>query len=169
MAKPDKHGMNYMYGPIGPTHAPELKTETIYLIGSLRLPGVRAFAKELRRHNFDVFDDWHAAGELADTIWQEYEQDRGRTYLEAIQGAHAKCVFEFDERNINRSSVGILMLPAGKSGHLELGYMLGQRKRGYVLFDKEPERWDIMYQFATGLFLDKDKLIAELKQPGQMR
>ncbi len=146
-----------------------LKTETVYLIGSLRLPSVREFAKELREAGFDVFDDWHAAGPEADDIWQKYEQDRGRSYLEAIRGAHAKCVFEFDARNINRSSVGILMLPAGKSGHLELGYMLGQRKRGYVLFDKEPERWDVMYQFATGLFLDKAELIKELNIPGQMR
>ena len=162
--KIDNSYLGQSYVPVSP-----LKTETIYLIGSLRLPSVRQFAQELRQHSFDVFDDWHAAGPEADDIWQKYEQDRGRSYLEAIQGAHAKCVFEFDERNINRSSVGILMLPAGKSGHMELGYMLGQRKRGYVLFDKEPERWDIMYQFATGLFLDKDKLIAELKQPGQMR
>jgi hypothetical protein len=54
-------------------------------------------------------------------------------------------------------------MPAGKSGHLELGYMLGQGKRGYVLFDKEPERWDIMYQFATDDFFCKEELVAELK------
>ena len=36
--------------------------ETIYLIGSLRLNGVREFAEELRGLGFDVFDDWHAAG-----------------------------------------------------------------------------------------------------------
>jgi hypothetical protein len=140
--------------------------EIIYLIGSLRLPTVREFAKELRAEGFEVFDDWHAAGPEADDIWQKYEQDRGHTYLEAMKGYHAEMVFRFDERHLSRAGLGVLMLPAGKSAHLELGYMLGKGKRGYVLFDKEPERFDVMYLFASGLFLDKAKLIEELKHPG---
>ena len=55
-----------------------------------------------------------------------------------------------------------MVMPAGKSGHLELGYMLGQGKKGYILFDKEPDRWDVMYQFATGVFFNKEELINEL-------
>ena len=39
--------------------------EVVYLIGSLRLPAVRGLAAELRAEGFDVFDDWHAAGEKA--------------------------------------------------------------------------------------------------------
>lgn len=141
--------------------------EIIYLIGSLRLPAVRDFAKELRENGFEVFDDWHAAGPEADDIWQKYEQDRGHTYLEAMKGWHANMVFQFDYTHLVRAGVGVLMLPAGKSGHLELGYILGKGKRGYVLFDKEPERWDVMYQFATGIFTDKHRLIEELKNPGK--
>ena len=49
-------------------------------------------------------------------------------------------------------------MPAGKSGHMELCYMRGQGKPCYVLFDKEPERVDIMYQFATDVFFDVAKL-----------
>jgi hypothetical protein len=143
--------------------------ETIYVIGSLRLPGVRDFAEELRGRGYDVFDDWHAAGEKADEVWQEYEQHRGRSYLEALQGYHARHAFELDQRHIIRAQIGILLLPAGKSAHLELGFMLGKGKRGYVLFDKEPERWDIMYQFATGLFTNKEDLFAELEQSGRSR
>ncbi len=147
----------------------ELAQETIYLIGSLRLNGVREFAEELRGQGYDVFDDWHAAGPEADDIWQQYEQHRGRSYIEALKGYHAKHVFELDYRHLNRATIGILMLPGGKSAHLELGYMIGQRKRGYILLDKEPERFDVMYQFATGIFETKEALFAELKQPGQMR
>lgn len=144
--------------------------ETVYIIGSLRLPAVREVSKLLRETGrFDVFDDWHAAGPEADDIWQKYEQERGHNYIQALQGWHAKDVFNFDLTHITRSSIGVLVLPAGKSGHMELGYMLGQRKRGYILMPEEPERWDIMYQFATGIFYDVKDLIAELKTPGQMR
>jgi nucleoside 2-deoxyribosyltransferase len=142
--------------------------ETLYLIGSLRSPEIRTLGNKIRTlGGFDVVEDWHAAGSNADTEWQEYEQQRGRTYLEAIRGLHAKHVFEFDLKHITRATIGVLMLPAGKSAHMELGYMLGQRKRGYVLFDKEPERYDVMYQFATGLFMKEEDLFAELKSPGQ--
>jgi hypothetical protein len=140
--------------------------ESIYLIGALRGTYIREFAEELRAEGFDVFDDWHSAGEKADEIWQEYEQFRGHDYLTAIQGYRARNVFRFDEQHILRCRVGVLVLPAGKSAHLELGYMLGQGKRGYILFDEEPKRWDVMYQFATALFIDKRKLIDELKRPG---
>lgn len=143
--------------------------ETVYVIGSLRLDYVREFSEHLRAEGYDVFDDWHAAGPQADDIWQEYEQFRGHSYLEALEGYHAKHAFALDLSHLNRAQIGVLLTPAGKSAHLELGYLLGQRKRGYVLFDKEPERWDLMYQFATGIFMDKNKLFAELKQPGQMR
>jgi nucleoside 2-deoxyribosyltransferase len=55
-------------------------------------------------------------------------------------------------------------MPGGKSAHLELGYMIGQGKPCYVFFDKEPERWDVMYQFAKDVFFSKEELLAELKK-----
>lgn len=56
-----------------------------------------------------------------------------------------------------------MLMPAGKSGHLELGYVLGQGKRGYILFDEDPERYDIMIQFATNIFFSKEELIDYLR------
>ena len=59
------------------------------------------------------------------------------------------------------------MLPAGKSGHLELGYLIGQGKPGYVLFDsrfnEDSTRWDCMYQFAKEVFFDIEELLDELR------
>ena len=81
---------------------------------------------------------------------------------EALQGLAAQHIFAFDKRHIDRSDVGVLVLPAGKSGHLELGYMLGQGKQGYVLVDKDPERIDVMYQFATGICYSVEELISQL-------
>ena len=57
-------------------------------------------------------------------------------------------------------------MPCGKSGHLELGYFLGSGKRGYILFDGEPERWDVMYQFADGIYFKYDDLKKELTENG---
>lgn len=130
----------------------------IYLIGSLRNPEIPRIGNYLREIGFEVFDDWFAGGKIADDEWQAYEQLRGRPYDVALKGYAAQHVFHFDLEHIERADIGVLALPAGKSGHLELGYMIGQGKPGYVLFDKEPERWDVMYNFATEVFFNLPEL-----------
>ena len=136
----------------------------IYLIGSLRNPKVPELGNELRAEGYEAFDDWYAASEDADDWFQRYEQNRGHTFTEALAGPFAKHVFEFDRKHILWANTGILMLPAGKSGHLELGVLIGQNKRTYILLDGEPERYDFMYLFATGVFINKKDLFAELKR-----
>jgi nucleoside 2-deoxyribosyltransferase len=136
----------------------------VYLIGSLRNPKIIELGVRLRTLGFEVFDDWISPGALADDEWQAYEKLRGRTYAEALQGHHAKQVFEFDKSHLDRCDIIVLVLPAGKSGHLELGYAIGKGKSGYILLDKEPERYDIMYLFASGIFTSEEDLIIELKK-----
>jgi nucleoside 2-deoxyribosyltransferase len=75
-----------------------------------------------------------------------------------MKGYAAKHVFEFDKHHLDRCTGAILMLPAGKSGHLELGYIIGQGKPGYILLDGEPTRFDQMYQFAKDVFYNKEEL-----------
>jgi hypothetical protein len=134
----------------------------VYLIGSLRNPRVPLVAEHMRERGLDVFDDWHAAGETADDEWQAYEQHRGRSYVAALDGAHARCVFDFDRFHLSQARAAVLVAPAGKSAHLELGWMLGQGKPGYVYMDGEPERFDVMYRFCTGVFTDLDALVKVL-------
>jgi nucleoside 2-deoxyribosyltransferase len=119
----------------------------IYVIGSLRNPRVPEIANILRDERIEAFDDWYAAGPEADDKWREYEVARGHSYVEALEGAAAKNVFAFDKRHIDAADRVLLVLPAGKSGHLELGYSIGRGKRSYILLDT-PDRWDVMYQFA---------------------
>lgn len=134
----------------------------IYLIGSLRNHNIPFIARDLRGAGFEVFDDWFAAGPKADDCWQEYEKQRGHSFKEALAGKAATHVFGYDHEWLNQASAGILVMPAGKSAHLELGYLIGQGKPGYILMDKEPERYDVMYRFATVVF-SMEELLQSLK------
>lgn len=134
----------------------------IYIVGSLRNPRIPEIANSWRAEGLEVFDDWYSPGPETDDRWQEYERARGRTYAEALAGYHAQEVFDFDKRHLSKASTVVLVLPAGKSGHLELGWALGQGKTGYILLDGEPERFDIMYCFADGVFSDLDALTKKL-------
>ena len=140
-----------------------LQRRAIYIGGSMRNPVVQEVGRSIRAAGMEVFDDWHAGGPEADDHWQAYEQGRGRSYKEALRGYAAGNVFSFDKRHLDRCTDFVLVLPAGKSAHMELGFMCGRGKNTYVLFDKEPERWDVMYQFADDVFFDAAELVAHLK------
>lgn len=131
----------------------------IYLIGSLRNPRVPEIAKVLRDAGHEVFDDWYAAGPEADDYWMRYEQARGHDFKAALAGFAGQHVYQYDKEHLDRAGVGVLLLPAGKSGHLELGYLIGQGKPGYILLEGEPERFDVMYNFASGVFTNLSDLL----------
>ena len=130
----------------------------IYLIGSLRNPKVPAVANALREAGQEVFDDWYAAGPEADDKWRDYERGRGHSFQEALRGFAARNVYLFDRRHLERADAVVLVLPAGKSGHLEFGWAIGKGKRGFILLD-DPERWDVMYQFADGICGSVEELV----------
>ena len=137
----------------------------IYLIGSLRNPEIPDIGNKLREAGWDVFDDWISAGPEADDYLQKYEMSRGHSFDEALQGYAAKHIFEFDKHHLLRSDIALLVLPAGKSAHLELGWMLGKDKKGYVYFPEgEPERYDIMYNFSDGVAFDFDVLVEMMNE-----
>lgn len=106
----------------------------------------------------EVFDDWFSAGPIADDSFQEHQTQKGLSYKEALKSYAAKHVFNFDFYHLNRADTVVLVMPAGKSGHMEFGYGIGRGKLGYVLFDKEPERWDQMYNFASEIFFNPEEL-----------
>lgn len=149
-----------MFAGLGKGANPQKK---IYLIGSLRNPEIPNAAKKIRDLGFNVFDDWYAAGPEADDKWRDYEKARNRTYKEALKGLAADHVHKFDLKHLNECDIAILHLPAGKSAHLELGYVIGKGKRGYILLDN-PERWDVMYLFADGVFHSFEELEEELRK-----
>ncbi len=135
--------------------------KSIYLIGSLRNPEVPDLAGRLRSAGYDVFDDWYAAGPEADDYWQKYEEQRGHSYIYSLEGYAANHVASYDKSHLDRCDIGVLLLPSGRSSHLELGYMIGQGKPGYIVLDR-PDRWDVMYRLATKVYDDPASLVESL-------
>lgn len=141
----------------------------IYLVGSLRNPEIPHIARQLREVGHEVFDEWHSAGPHADDHLRDYAKARGLNHKEALETYAARNIFHFDKRHIERADVVVLVMKAGLSGGIELGWALGQGKPGYVLYDgQDPERLDVMLQFATGIVYSVTELIEKLKvwEPG---
>ena len=132
----------------------------IYLIGSLRNPAIPKIGQRLRDETgYEIFDDWYSAGPDADDNLRDYERARGHTYREILDGHAAKNIFNFDRYHLQTSDAAVLVLPCGKSAHLEGGWMLGQGKPLAVLAMNEPERVEVMHQFTDFVALDIEELI----------
>jgi hypothetical protein len=136
-------------------------SKCLYLIGSLRNERIPVLANKIRKDNpdFEVFDDWYSAGPEADDYWKAHQRSKGLSYREALQGFAAKNVYNFDKRHLDRSSHALLVLPAGRSGHMEIMYAAyGVGASAAILLDEKDDRWDVMYQFIPNI-LHSDKEI----------
>jgi len=143
----------------------KIEKKNIYLIGALKNKRVPEIGNMLRKEGYDVMDEWFTPGEFADTNWQAYETQRGRTYIEALRGRAATNIFLFDRSYLDHCDVAILCAPAGKSAMLELGYATGREKKTILFLDGEdPERYDIMPNFASAVCMTEIELLAELKK-----
>lgn len=130
----------------------------VYVIGSLENPDVPVVAQALRAAGAEVMDSWHAAGPRADREWERYERSRGRTMSEALYGLACRNVVAFDKKHLDMADLAVLVMPCGRSGHLELGYAIGCGKQAIVYSPHEPERWDAMYGMAHDVVVGIDAL-----------
>lgn len=140
----------------------------LYIVGSLANHAIPQIANALEAAGHTCFTDWWAGGRDADLWWMEHERQRGRTHRQALAGHNARHIFEYDKSHLDQSDAAVLVMPAGRSGHLELGYMIGQGKPGFTLFLKEPEKWDVMTLFSTPVW-SVEELIEALNEDGPGR
>lgn len=138
--------------------------KSVYIIGSLRNEKIPLVGNLLRENGYDAFDDWYGAGHEADDRWRDYENLRGRHHKDAMFGYAAKHTFAFDKHHLDRCDLAVLVMPAGKSGHLELGYFVGSGKPGFICFESTPERFDVMHNFATDIFTSDEEMLEGLKR-----
>ena len=110
--------------------------------------------------NFWPFTDWYAAGPEADDYWRKHEIAAGHNFAQALMSPHARDVFRFDKNWLDAAAQAILVLPAGKSAWAEMGYLRGQGKDVWAWLEPEdPERWDVMLQFASGWSYSIDEIV----------
>lgn len=133
-----------------------------YIMGSLANRKIRGVASKMRDRlpEWAIFDDWHAAHPKADDSWRTYELSKGHCYEKALREPAAQNVFMFDKKYLDRATHGLMILPCGRSAHLELGYLRGRECGTAILLDGKHDRWDVMYAFADIVTHDIEEIIA---------
>lgn len=135
----------------------------VYVGGALANEDIVRVTQLLLGKGYDAFSEWYTPGREADVLWRDYELALGFNYRQALQRPAAQNTFRFDRDNIDNCNTFLMVLPCGKSAHLELGYAAGIGKDTLIYMPQEPERWDVMYNFAGGIVFNDEELLDALQ------
>lgn len=137
----------------------------LYVASSWRNPWQPAVVALLRRAGHDVYDFRHPpGGDHLGFSWSDVDPEwmtwGVEEYVAALEHPIAVAGFESDFAAMQWADAGVLVLPSGRSAHLEAGYFVGAGKPLYVLLDpaefaagspmQSPHsRIELMYRMAT--------------------
>lgn len=147
----------------------ETKRLRIYLASSWRNPHQPAVLAALRGAGHQVYDfrnpipgdtgfSWRQISEKPPQQWTPDE------YLAVLDHPIARRGFRLDMAALEECDTCVLVLPCGRSAHLELGYATGAGKRTFVLLDKTIDEPELMYRMCDRLVRDVDELLIALTQ-----
>jgi len=143
----------------------DLARPLIYVASSWRNPIQEPVVMRLRSEGFGVYDFRHPAPGNEGFHWSEIDPDwRGWSPEQLREGLNhpvAQDGFRRDFQALLGCDAGLLVLPAGSSSHLEIGFMAGAHKRTVALLaNGEPE---LMYGLIDHLCLDMDEVVEALR------
>lgn len=133
----------------------------IYLASSWKMKDVvLELASTLRDegHSVDSFcDDANGRisfnwSELIESMKTEGSDISQLDAIEMMKHWRVKEAFEEDKRWIDWADVLIMLMPCGRSSHLEAGYAVGAGKKMYIIGGFEKGEFDTMYGFADGMY-----------------
>lgn len=146
----------------------------IYVAASWKTPRQPEVVERLRKEGHEVYDFRHPAPGDDGFSWKQLDGvPAGDTkagwpaadVLRALAQPRAREGFENDMRALRDAEVCVLVLPCGKSAHLELGWAVGAGRRTVVLLD-DPAEPDLMHLMVDRICLTLDEVVEELDDHG---
>lgn len=142
----------------------------IYLASSWRNTYQPQLLQVLRSNGHEVYDfrqpvegdpESGFAWQKIDPLWREWDIP---TYIRALSTKEAFQGFNRDWNAMKWADTFVLLLPCGRSAHLEAGWAIGQKKDTYIYLKPEQFEPDLMYKMATIVTSD-DALLSRLRRP----
>lgn len=140
----------------------------IYLASSWRNPYQPEYLGALRAAGHEVYDfrnptsdDKGFAWADIDKGWQHWDLS---TYREKLSHPIADRGFNNDWNAMEWADTGVLLLPCGRSAHLEAGCFIGRNKQLFIVLHEDSFEPELMYKMATSICCDMGDLISALNQ-----
>lgn len=138
----------------------------IYVASSWRNPHQPSVVHTLRAAGHEVYDFRNPFNGVPGFAWSEIDPDwqewSARRYRELLTTSPiAARGFISDLRGMQWADTCLLVLPCGRSAHLEAGWFCGQGKRTVIL-TRDGEEPELMALLATDICIDMDEVLATL-------
>ena len=148
----------------------------IYVASSWRNPIQPEIVTALRGAGHSVYDFRNPAPGNKGFAWRDCggvaaNEGPGKgaktipSYLEALASERAKDGFRYDNDALDWCDTCVLVLPSGRSAHLEAGYAAGQSKSVIVYLHPDQFEPELMYLLCDSLVQSIPELLAELELP----
>jgi hypothetical protein len=139
-----------------------MKPSYVYVASSWRNPIQVAVCAALRSARIDHYDFKHPRPGDDGFHWSDvmpsYQRGSGENlladadeYIKALEHPVAEAGFASDMEAMTAADACVLVLPCGRSAHLELGWCAGQGKRTAILLDPDAHNMvtpELMYKLA---------------------
>lgn len=144
----------------------------IYVASSWRNDHQQYIVGVLRKEGHEVYDFKHPTEGNAGFHWSEidpnWKQWNVAEYREGMKHEYAEFGFSRDFEAMQAADACVLVLPCGRSAHLEAGWMKGAGKKVFAFIPSscefEPE---LMYKMLDHVTSDLGEIISLLAEPGQ--
>jgi hypothetical protein len=140
----------------------------IYVASSWRNEAAhRAAVDALTAEGHDVYDFRNPEPGDHGFSWRQIDDDRSwledpRRFREGLKHPVAQRGFALDMAALRSCDACVLVLPCGRSAHLELGWATGAGKRTIVLLDDPMSEPELMYLMCDAICVSLDEVVAEL-------
>jgi hypothetical protein len=136
----------------------------IYVASSWRNPLQQEVVKRLREAGHEVYDFRNPAPGNTGFHWSEidphWKEWTPEQFREALIHSIAVDGFNYDWEAMQDAEACVMVMPCGRSAHIEAGYFVGAEKHLIILLsDGEPE---LMYMLANAVAIDIDEVIDDL-------
>lgn len=136
-----------------------MRAEYVYIASSWKNTFQPAVISVIENAGIDCYDFKHPEPlndgfHWSNVLGKDYKPSIPyRTYITALGNSAAEEGFQRDFQAMQKASHFILVLPCGKSAHLELGWAVGAGKKTCILTEElvEPE---LMYNMVDVIFKD---------------
>lgn len=144
----------------------------IYMASSWRNKGLDRVAEVLRGAGHSVFDfRWYPNGSRGfhwseqDVHWRSWSP---RRFVQALDDPRSVHGFLRDAVAMRQADACVLVLPCGRSAHLEAGAFAGVAGTPRLVIyyppseTRDPQEPELMYRLAYGIALDEQELLTAL-------
>jgi len=140
----------------------------IYVASSWRNDFQPHIVASLRQAGHEVYDFRNPQEDNKGFSWSEIDSDwQGwdiKKYRDLLDDPIAQKGFELDWDAMLWADCCVLVLPCGRSAHIEAGYFVGAGKQLHILLHNTGFESELMYKMATGIHVSIYEVLKALKQ-----